>query len=94
MTIAAASQLRSSLSQSELADMLSISGASMVHMIDRLVTAGLDDLDSPTGGIGQITRTFSGEVLDRACDIRGRSCQCIAENHSVLHAIAGTFIVF
>jgi MarR family transcriptional regulator, transcriptional regulator for hemolysin len=41
MTIAAASQVSSPLSQSELADMLSISGASMVHMIDRLVKAGL-----------------------------------------------------
>jgi MarR family transcriptional regulator, transcriptional regulator for hemolysin len=41
MTIAAASQVRSPLSQSELADMLSVSGASMVHMIDRLVKAGL-----------------------------------------------------
>jgi MarR family transcriptional regulator, transcriptional regulator for hemolysin len=41
MTIAAASHVRSPLSQSELADMLSVSGASMVHMIDRLVKAGL-----------------------------------------------------
>jgi MarR family transcriptional regulator, transcriptional regulator for hemolysin len=41
MTIAAASQVRSPLSQSELADMLSVSGASMVHTIDRLVKAGL-----------------------------------------------------
>jgi MarR family transcriptional regulator for hemolysin len=41
MTIAAASQVRTPLSQSELADMLSVSGASMVHMIDRLVKAGL-----------------------------------------------------
>jgi MarR family transcriptional regulator, transcriptional regulator for hemolysin len=41
MTIAAASQVSSPLSQSELADLLSVSGASMVHMIDRLVKAGL-----------------------------------------------------
>ena len=41
MAIATASQVRSPLSQSELADMLSVSGASMVHMIDRLVKAGL-----------------------------------------------------
>jgi MarR family transcriptional regulator, transcriptional regulator for hemolysin len=41
MTIAAASRIRSPLSQSELADMLSVSGASMVHTIDRLVKAGL-----------------------------------------------------
>jgi MarR family transcriptional regulator, transcriptional regulator for hemolysin len=41
MTIAVASQARSPLSQSELADMLSVSRASMVHVIDRLATAGL-----------------------------------------------------
>jgi MarR family transcriptional regulator for hemolysin len=41
MAIAAASRVRSPLSQSELADMLWVSGASMVHMIDRLVKAGL-----------------------------------------------------
>src|SRR5260370_34765179 len=41
MKIDTASQLRSRLSQSELADMLSVSDASMVHMIDRLVKAGL-----------------------------------------------------
>jgi MarR family transcriptional regulator for hemolysin len=41
MTIAAASQVRSPLSQSELADILSVSGATMVHIIDRLVKAGL-----------------------------------------------------
>jgi MarR family transcriptional regulator for hemolysin len=41
MTIAAASQVSSPVSQSELAHMLSVSGASMVHMIDRLVKAGL-----------------------------------------------------
>ena len=41
MTIAAASQVRSPLSQSELAEMLSVSGASMVRMIDRLVKGGL-----------------------------------------------------
>jgi MarR family transcriptional regulator, transcriptional regulator for hemolysin len=41
MAIAAASQARSPLSQSELADALSISTASMAQMIDRLVKAGL-----------------------------------------------------
>jgi len=41
MTIAAASQGRSSLSQSELANLIAVSGASMVHTIDRLVKAGL-----------------------------------------------------
>jgi MarR family transcriptional regulator, transcriptional regulator for hemolysin len=41
MAIAAASKVRSPLSQAQLADMLSVSGASMVHMIDRLVKDGL-----------------------------------------------------
>lgn len=41
MTIAAAAQVRSPLSQSELADMISVSGTSMVHMIDHLVKDGL-----------------------------------------------------
>jgi MarR family transcriptional regulator, transcriptional regulator for hemolysin len=41
MTIAAAAQARTSLSQSNLADMLAISRASMVHTIDRLVKDGL-----------------------------------------------------
>src|SRR5882724_11207694 len=41
MTIAASSQVRSPLSQSELADILSVSRASMVHMIDHLVKSGL-----------------------------------------------------
>jgi MarR family transcriptional regulator for hemolysin len=52
MTIAAASQVRSPLSQSELADMLSVSGASMVQMIDRLVKAVLSYASHrhPTGG--------------------------------------------
>jgi MarR family transcriptional regulator for hemolysin len=41
LTIAAASQSRAPLSQSNLADMLAISRASMVHTIDRLVKDGL-----------------------------------------------------
>lgn len=41
MTIAAASQSRTPLSQSNLADMLAVSRASMVHTIDRLVKDGL-----------------------------------------------------
>jgi MarR family transcriptional regulator, transcriptional regulator for hemolysin len=41
MTIAAASHGRSPLSQTELANMIAVSGASMVHMIDRLAKAGL-----------------------------------------------------
>jgi MarR family transcriptional regulator for hemolysin len=41
MTIEAVSQAHSPLSQSELAERLAVSNASMVHMIDRLVEAGL-----------------------------------------------------
>jgi MarR family transcriptional regulator, transcriptional regulator for hemolysin len=41
MTIAAATQARSPLSQSKLADTLSVSQATMVHTIDRLVRDGL-----------------------------------------------------
>jgi MarR family transcriptional regulator, transcriptional regulator for hemolysin len=41
MTIAAAMQARSPLSQAALADMLAVSRASMVHTIDRLVKDGL-----------------------------------------------------
>jgi MarR family transcriptional regulator for hemolysin len=41
MTIAAASRSSTPLSQSNLADMLAISRASMVHTIDRLVKDGL-----------------------------------------------------
>jgi MarR family transcriptional regulator for hemolysin len=41
LAIATASQFSSPLSQSELAGMLSVSSASMVHMIDRLVKDGL-----------------------------------------------------
>jgi MarR family transcriptional regulator, transcriptional regulator for hemolysin len=41
MTIAAATQARSPLSQSKLADTLAVSRASMVHTIDRLVEDGL-----------------------------------------------------
>jgi MarR family transcriptional regulator, transcriptional regulator for hemolysin len=41
MTVAAASQVPSPLSQSKLADILAISNTAMVHTIDRLVRAGL-----------------------------------------------------
>jgi len=41
MTIAAATQARYPLSQSALADMLAVSRASMVHVIDHLVKDGL-----------------------------------------------------
>jgi MarR family transcriptional regulator for hemolysin len=47
MTIAAASQSSTPLSQSNLADMLAISRASMVHAIDRLAKDGLVKRESP-----------------------------------------------
>jgi MarR family transcriptional regulator for hemolysin len=47
MTIAAASQSSTLLSQSNLADMLAISRASMVQTIDRLVKDGLVKRESP-----------------------------------------------
>jgi MarR family transcriptional regulator, transcriptional regulator for hemolysin len=47
MTIAAASQSSTPLSQANLADMLDISRASMVHTIDRLVKDGLVKRESP-----------------------------------------------
>ena len=40
MTIAVAAKARSALSQSELAERLAVEGATMVAMIDRLVTSG------------------------------------------------------
>jgi MarR family transcriptional regulator for hemolysin len=77
MTIAAASQVSSPLSQSELADMLSVSGASMVHMIDRLVKAGLVVREpSPSDRrINRIVITDAGhrlyaELKDEAAAIR------------------------
>jgi MarR family transcriptional regulator, transcriptional regulator for hemolysin len=48
MTIAAATQARSPLSQSALADALTVSRASMVHTIDRLVKNGLVKRESST----------------------------------------------
>jgi MarR family transcriptional regulator for hemolysin len=65
MTIAVASQARSPLSQSELADMLSVSGASMVHMIDRLVKKGLVIREPSTSDrrVNRIVITDAGHRL-------------------------------
>ena len=41
MTVSAAAQSRSPMSQSALADMLLVADASMVHMVDGLIDAGL-----------------------------------------------------
>jgi MarR family transcriptional regulator for hemolysin len=65
MTIAAASQVRAALSQSELADMLAISSASMVHVIDRLVKAGLVIREPSTSDrrVNRIVITDAGNRL-------------------------------
>jgi MarR family transcriptional regulator for hemolysin len=66
MTIAAASQVRSPLSQSELADMLSVSGASMVHIIDRMVKAGLV-IREPSISDRRINRIVITDAGHRLC---------------------------
>ena len=78
MVIAAASQVRSPLSQSELADMLSVSGASMVHMIDRLVKDGLAIREPSISDrrVNRIVITDAGRRLyavlkDEAAAVRG-----------------------
>ena len=66
MTIAAASQARSPLSQSELADMLSVSRASMVHMIDRLVKEGLV-IREPSVSDRRVNRIVITDAGHRLC---------------------------
>jgi MarR family transcriptional regulator for hemolysin len=77
MTIAAASHVRSPLSQSELAAMLSVSGPSMVHMIDRLVRAGLVKREASNSDrrVNRIVITEAGhrlcaELKDEAATVR------------------------
>src|ERR1700733_12320630 len=48
MTIAIAAKAAAPLSQSELADKLGIEGATMVAMVDRLVSAGLVNREAST----------------------------------------------
>lgn len=48
MTVAMAAKADSPLSQSELADRLGIEGATMVAMVDRLVSAGLVSREAST----------------------------------------------
>jgi MarR family transcriptional regulator for hemolysin len=66
MAIAAASQVRSPLSQSELADRLSISEASMVQMIDRLVKAALA-IREPSPSDRRVNRIVITEAGYRLC---------------------------
>jgi MarR family transcriptional regulator for hemolysin len=65
MTIAAATQVRSPLSQSELADALAVSRAFMVQTIDRLVKGGLVKRESSTSDrrVKRIMITESGTHL-------------------------------
>src|ERR1700722_14415357 len=66
MTIAAASQVRSPLSQSELADMLSVSGGTMVHMIDRLAKADLA-IREPSNSDRRVNRVVITDAGHRLC---------------------------
>jgi MarR family transcriptional regulator, transcriptional regulator for hemolysin len=66
MAIAAASQVPSPLSQSELANALSISGASMVQMIDRWVKAGLA-IREPSLSDRRVNRIVITEAGHRLC---------------------------
>ena len=65
MTIAAAIQARSPLSQSALADTLAVSRASMVHTIDRLVKGGLAkrEPEASDRGLKRIVVTEAGANL-------------------------------
>ncbi len=74
MTIAAAAQVPPPLSQSELADILAVSGATMVHMIDRLVTAGLVVRETSISDrrVNRIVITHAGHRL--YAQIRGEAC--------------------
>jgi len=65
MTIAVAAKARTALSQSELADRLAVEGATMVAMIDRLVTAGLVSREpSPTDRrVKHVILTAGGHAL-------------------------------
>src|SRR6202035_4028298 len=64
MTIEAVSQAHSPLSQSELAERLAVSNASMVHMIDRLVEAGLVIRESSSDNRGRrVVLTDAGHRL-------------------------------
>jgi MarR family transcriptional regulator for hemolysin len=79
MTIAAASQVRLPLSQSELADVLAVSSATMVHMIDRLVRAGLLTREPSIADrrVNRIVITHAGhrlyaQIKDEASAVRQR----------------------
>jgi MarR family transcriptional regulator for hemolysin len=65
------------LSQSELADILSVSGATMVHMIDRLVKAGfvMREPSISDRRVNRIVITHAGhrlyaQIKDEVCAVR------------------------
>jgi MarR family transcriptional regulator for hemolysin len=65
MTIAVAAKAASPLSQSELADRLAVEGATMVAMIDRLVSAGfvVRELSETDRRIKRVVLTDAGHRL-------------------------------
>jgi MarR family transcriptional regulator, transcriptional regulator for hemolysin len=81
MAIAAASQVRSPLSQSELADALSISDASMVRTTDRLVKAGLA-IREPSLSDRRVNRIVVTEAGHRLC-AQAKS-EVVAVRHQLL----------
>jgi MarR family transcriptional regulator, transcriptional regulator for hemolysin len=91
MTIAAATQARSPLSQSALADTLAVSRASMVHTIDRLVRDGLVKRESSASDrrLKRIVVTDAGVHLyllikDEVAAIR-RQMLAILEPEKLVH---------
>jgi MarR family transcriptional regulator, transcriptional regulator for hemolysin len=91
LTIAAAMQARSPLSQSDLADTLAVSRASMVHTIDRLVKDGLVKRESSVSDrrLKRIVVTDAGVhfyclIKDDVAAIR-RQMLAILEREKLVH---------
>jgi MarR family transcriptional regulator for hemolysin len=90
-TIAAAAQARSPLSQSDLADTLAVSRASMVHTIDRLVKDGLVKRESSASDrrLKRIVVTEAGMhfyslIKDQVAVVR-REMLAIVESEKLVH---------
>jgi MarR family transcriptional regulator, transcriptional regulator for hemolysin len=91
LTIAAATQARSPLSQSALADTLAVSRASMVHTIDRLVKDGLVKRESSASDrrLKRVVVTEAGAHLyfllrDEVATVR-RQMLAIVELENLVH---------
>jgi MarR family transcriptional regulator for hemolysin len=91
MTIAAATQARSPLSQSDLADTIAVSRASMVHTIDRLVKDGLVKRESSASDrrLKRIVVTDAGMhfyflIRDEVAVVR-REMLAIVESEKLVH---------